>query len=95
MMNTDMNRLYRSRSERMLGGVCGGLGKFLGIDPTVIRLVFVLAAVLGFVGPAVIGYLVLLLVVPEEPAGAAAFSVFTPEPPSESVIEPVEPSETL
>lgn len=94
-MTIDMNRLYRSRSERMLGGVCGGLGRFLGIDPTVIRLLFVIAAVFGFVVPAVGGYLILLIVVPEEPVGAAAVSVIPSEPPAGSTVEPVESSETL
>jgi phage shock protein PspC (stress-responsive transcriptional regulator) len=49
----------------MIGGVCGGLGKFLDIDPTVIRLVVV---VLTFPFPAtLLAYFVMLLVVPEEP----------------------------
>ena len=64
-MNDEVKRLYRSRSDRMIGGVCGGLGKFLGLDPTVVRLLFVL---LQFLFPGtLVGYLVLLLIVPEEP----------------------------
>ena len=59
-----MKRLYRSQSERMLGGVCGGLGAYLGIDPTLIRLVFV-AALLLF-GHGLLLYLILWLVVPLE-----------------------------
>mgnify|MGYP001336528871 CR=1 FL=1 len=59
-------RLYRSRSERMIGGVCGGIGKYLKIDPTVIRLLFLLLAFLSGV-PAIIAYIILLFVVPEEP----------------------------
>jgi len=58
-------RLYRSRSERILGGVCGGLGKYLSLDPTIVRLIFVLLALAG--GPGLIAYLILLVVVPEEP----------------------------
>ena len=58
-------RLYRSRSNRMLFGVCGGLGEYLNVDPTVIRLIFVLAFLPG--GPGLIAYLVLALLVPEEP----------------------------
>lgn len=38
-------RLYRSRTDRMLGGVCGGLGHYLNVDPTLVRLVFVLVGV--------------------------------------------------
>jgi phage shock protein C len=58
-------RLYRSRSNRMLFGVCGGLGEYLNVDPTVIRLIFVLAFLPG--GPGLIAYLALALLVPEEP----------------------------
>jgi phage shock protein C len=60
-------RLYRSRSNRMLFGVCGGLGEYLNVDPTVIRLIFVLAFLPG--GPGLLAYLVLALLVPEEPPG--------------------------
>jgi len=59
-------RLYRSRDDRMVGGVCAGLGKYLNIDPTVVRLIFVLGAFFGL-GSLVVVYLILLLVIPEEP----------------------------
>ena len=39
-----MKRLYRSKNDRMLCGVCGGIGEYLDIDPTLIRLVWALAA---------------------------------------------------
>ncbi len=58
-------RLFRSRTERMVGGVCGGLAEYLNIDPTIIRLVFVLLALLG--GHGLLLYLILWLVVPPEP----------------------------
>jgi phage shock protein C len=58
-------RLIRSRTERMIGGVCGGLGEYFNIDPTLIRLLFVLASLAG--GPGVLAYLILLIIVPEEP----------------------------
>jgi len=64
-MVEEPRRLYRARSERILGGVCGGLGKYLSIDPTIVRLIFVLLALAG--GPGLIAYLILLVVVPEEP----------------------------
>lgn len=63
----ESKRLYRSRSERMIGGVCGGIGKYLEIDPTVIRLLFLLLAFLSGGVPAIIAYIILLFVVPEEP----------------------------
>lgn len=58
------NRLYRSKTDAILGGVCAGLGKFLGIDPTLVRLFFVLISLAGGVG--VLAYLILWIVVPEE-----------------------------
>lgn len=61
----ETRRLYRSRTDRQLAGVCGGLGEYFGIDPTVIRLLFVLFALAG--GPGLILYIILALVVPEAP----------------------------
>jgi phage shock protein C len=57
-------RLVRSRSDYMLGGVCAGLGHYFSIDPTIVRLVFVLLAVSG--GSGVLLYLVLWIVIPRE-----------------------------
>ena len=64
-MSQEYKRLYRSRSERMIAGVCGGIGQYLNVDPTLIRLLFVLAAFAG--GPGFLAYLILAIVVPEEP----------------------------
>src|SRR5688572_11477138 len=58
-------QLTRSTSNRMIAGVCAGLGEYLGIDPTIIRLLAVLAFFTGFSG-IVIVYLVMALVVPEQ-----------------------------
>jgi phage shock protein C len=57
-------RLYRSESNRMIAGVCGGLGEFFGIDATLVRLVFVLFAFFG--GGGIIAYLVMWLLVPTQ-----------------------------
>jgi phage shock protein C len=66
-MNTQYKQLYRTRDGRMVGGVCAGLGKFFGIDPTLVRLLFVFAALVGWGAPVLLTYLVMLIVVPEEP----------------------------
>ena len=42
-----MNKLYRSRTNTILGGVCAGLGEHLDVDPTLVRLIFVLLGVIG------------------------------------------------
>lgn len=51
----------------MLAGVCGGLGKYFSIDPTIIRLIFVVLALMG--GPGLVIYIIMWIVVPEEPVG--------------------------
>ena len=65
-MSTETKRLFRSRKQRMVGGLCGGLGEFLGMDPTLVRLIVVLITI--FWPFTILAYLVLMLVVPEEPA---------------------------
>jgi phage shock protein PspC (stress-responsive transcriptional regulator) len=60
----DNVRLYRSSTDRMVGGVCGGLGRFLNIDPIFIRLLFVLLLFGSDFG--LILYLLLWILVPEE-----------------------------
>ena len=62
-MNTNYKALTRSTSNRMIAGVCAGLGEYLGIDPTIIRLLVVLAFFTGFSGIAIV-YLVMAMVVP-------------------------------
>jgi len=58
-------RLYRSTQDRMFAGVCGGIAEYLEVDPTLVRLVFAALTLLG--GPGIIIYIVLMLIVPEQP----------------------------
>jgi phage shock protein C len=58
-------RLYRARKERMIAGVCGGLAQYLGVDPSLVRLVFLLLGLT--VGGGFLAYLVCWIVIPEEP----------------------------
>ena len=58
-------KLLRSKKERMIGGVCGGLGNYLNIDPTIVRLIFVLSFFFLFQSSLLI-YLLLLIIIPEE-----------------------------
>jgi phage shock protein C len=62
-------KLYRSRTDRKLAGVCGGLAQYFNADATLIRVLFVVLALLG--GPGLVIYLVLWIIVPEEPQAAA------------------------
>lgn len=56
-------KLYRSRSNRVIAGVCGGLGEYLSIDPIILRVVFVAMAFAG--GSGILIYLIGVLVIPE------------------------------
>lgn len=58
-------QLYRSCKNRIIGGVCGGLGEYFDLDPVLIRLVFVLLAIPGGVGLWV--YIVAWLIIPQDP----------------------------
>lgn len=57
-------RLVRSESERMIAGVCGGLAAYLGVDPVLVRLAFLLLIPAGGVGIPL--YLIMMIIVPEE-----------------------------
>jgi phage shock protein PspC (stress-responsive transcriptional regulator) len=56
-------KLYRSQTQRMLGGVCGGLAEFFNIDATVMRVLFLILAVFG--GSGIVLYLVMWILVPD------------------------------
>lgn len=57
-------RLYRSKKNRVIAGVCGGIGEYLGIDPTVIRLLWVLVTFFG--GASILAYIVCWIIIPEK-----------------------------
>jgi phage shock protein C len=59
-------RLYRSRKDRILGGVCGGMGNYFNLDPVLVRVIWVVllfAAGVGF-----LAYILAWIIIPEEPA---------------------------
>ncbi len=59
-------KLYRSRNDQMIAGVCAGIAEYLDLDPTVVRILFVLLA-LGPV-PGILVYIILAVIMPEAPA---------------------------
>jgi len=63
-------RLYRSRSDRMLWGVCGGLAKYFDIDPTIVRIIAVLSVFVSGLG--ILAYVIMAIVVPLEGSKTAA-----------------------
>jgi len=65
-MNT-YKRLYRSTNDKMLAGVAGGLAEYFNIDPTVVRLLFVLLALVTAVFPVLLAYIIMSVIVPKNP----------------------------
>lgn len=60
-------RLYKSRTNRMISGVLGGLGEYLGVDPTLLRLAWVaITALTGFI-PGIIAYIIAAVIIPDQP----------------------------
>lgn len=59
--------LYRSQRSKILGGVCGGIAEWLGWDPTMVRVLYVVGSILSVAFPGTIVYIVLWIVVPKAP----------------------------
>lgn len=87
-------KLYRSRSDRMISGVCAGIAEHFEIDPTLVRMAAVILAIATF-GTAVVAYVIMAIVIPEEPLAPSDGSGFamttqpgdsapTPPPPPQS-----------
>jgi phage shock protein C len=63
--------MYRSRADKKIAGVCGGLAAYLAVDPVIVRLAFVMAGIAS-IGFMVVVYIVLAIAVPVEPAASEA-----------------------
>lgn len=69
MENTEtkeQKRLYRSKTNRIFAGICGGLGEYLDVDPVMLRLVWTLIVVFTGIFPGVIVYFIAIFIVPEK-----------------------------
>jgi len=66
-------KLYRSRKNKIIFGVCGGLAEYFNVDPTLVRILFIIL-LLASVGTAALLYLLLALVMPEEPENGGEVS---------------------
>ena len=60
-------RLYKSNDNKIIAGVLGGIGEYFDVDPTLLRLGYLLLAVLTAVFPAIVAYLIACIVVPSKP----------------------------
>jgi phage shock protein C len=61
-----MKRLYRSERDKMLGGVCGGLGDYFNLDPTLVRLGWVVLTIFPSCGFGILAYIIAAIVIPSE-----------------------------
>lgn len=59
----EQKRLVRSKTSKMICGVCGGIGEYIGIDPTIVRL---LAVIFGLTGTGFVAYIIAAIIIPEE-----------------------------
>lgn len=66
----EIKRLYRSRKERMIAGVCGGIAEYFNVDPTLVRLAWIVLIIMG-VPFGLIGYLIAWIIIPEQPQSEA------------------------
>lgn len=63
MKQKEIKRLYRSKKERIIGGVCGGLAEYFEVDPTIVRLLWVLLTLISL-GGGILVYLIAWIIVP-------------------------------
>lgn len=82
----------RSRSKRMIAGVLGGLADFVGMDVTVVRVLFVLLTIATNFGAGLIAYVIMALVIPEEPAVAGSQPPPAPPIPTSPPAPPAPPA---
>lgn len=67
-----MRKLYRSSTDKQVSGLCGGIGAWLGVDSTVVRLVALIAAIMSF-GTVIAIYVIASIIVPREPIGGFGY----------------------
>jgi len=77
-----VKKLYRSRNDCRLAGVLGGLGEYFEVDPTLIRLAYVVFTLTTGFFPGLIGYFLAILIIPKEPLIVSSSSAGTASPPA-------------
>ncbi|MCC2631205.1 MAG: PspC domain protein [Candidatus Paceibacter sp.] len=66
MENNSHKKLYRSKTNRVFAGVCGGVAEYLNIDPTILRVLWVLLVVFTGIFPGVLVYIIAIFIIPEQ-----------------------------
>ena len=62
-----MKKIYKSKSQKMLSGVCGGIAQYFNIDPTIVRMIWALVSVFSAAIPGTLIYIICAIIIPEEP----------------------------
>lgn len=62
-----MKKLYLSNTDRKVSGLCGGIGEYYDIDPSLIRLAWILVTIITGIVPGILAYIVAIMVVPRTP----------------------------
>lgn len=86
-MDTNLKgkKLYKSNKNKMIDGVCAGIGEYFDIDPTLVRLAFVILCV--FAGGGILAYIVALIIIPRAPEGYDPAAEAKTEPKTEPKAE--------
>ena len=63
----EIKKLYRSKTNKVFAGICGGLGEYYDVDPTVLRLFWLLLVIFSGIFPGLIAYILAILLVPRHP----------------------------
>ena len=65
MENKEVKRLKRSSSDRMIAGVCGGLAEYFEVDPTLVRVIYVIVSIFSAAFPGILLYLIFWAIIPQ------------------------------
>lgn len=64
-MNDKPKKLYRSRTDKMIAGVCGGMADYFNLDPSLVRIIYVLVSIFSVAFPGILVYIILWIIIPE------------------------------
>lgn len=64
---TEPKRLYKSHTNKVFAGICGGLGEYLGVDPVLLRLIWLLMVIFSGVFPGLLAYFLAIFIIPKKP----------------------------
>ena len=89
--STQGRKYYRSRTDRMLGGVLGGFAHYIGVDPTIVRVAYAFLTLITGIGTGIVLYIVAMLIVPEEPYAEGYMPPPAPSVPGPAPAAPTPP----